>query len=551
MPPIYSVPGRNYLNYMPDYKDLIQNLQDQHSISYKDLMAADKLDQAQDQFRILRAVITPEECLNQPVRYKDEFNTDPTAALGLMMNEKCNWQAQPIAANAVNEQLGPNDMFIATFNDSPFCIMVMYRPNPNYSLWSYNWTMNGNTTLKVGQVGGVVMHNRAIATSAWRPHDIHVYSGMDKMGYRYQWVDVKNGAVDAAGNVRNSTIVVTVLVPGAGGAALFTVNLVRFNNGEPRVVARTVYAAGDAPVTFTLAANTFSDYYAVTITSPAQTAAANAAVDGGFTIASSGVCSNLGHFATKNITAHLTSLSKQGRINALGIRLTDVAMYQYLNGECTVVRSEEGNAWYPLFQAGLAGGTTCYDTTADYPGAIVGELKDGAYTYHRPVSKKDYDWKNWVTLDPVTGQVLDVWCPLETNSPVMIIVATTQNDNSAGNPNGQGAICYVTVAIMLEYKTLDDWTPIDKPMEQKQAWSDALEKIELFPIATGNAWHWQDMLHGISKVVNWTKPLWRAAIEAGGSALDKYDPALGGAARKVGNVVLNEAAGYAGKRKQR
>lgn len=568
--PVNVVPGRNYLEYMPDYKMLIQNLQDQHSIAYKDLMSADQLAQQQDQFRILRAVVMPEESIQNPVRYKDEFNTDATAALGLLMNEKCNWQAQPIPTTGNptrNQQVGPNDMFIATFNDSPFCVMVMYYPNPNFNLWKYNWTMNGNTTLKVGQLGGCIQHNKAIAdaSATFRPHGIVAFSGMDKQKYRYQWVDSTVGTVLQDGTTAAlSTITVTTLVPGAPAANqnLFVLNLYRYLNGQPELIESVQVvapnpAAGPVVTTFTLGTTTKrSDYYAVTLSGPnldtaATSAITRAAIAGGFTIVSAGNCSSLGHFCVKGLNAHLTSLSKAGRINALGIRLTDVAMYQYLNGECAVVTSEDGNAWYPLFQSGLDGGTNLYDTVADYPGAIIGQLQEGAYTYHKPVSKKDYDWKEWVTIDPVTEEVRDFWVPLETNTPVKIIAATTQNDNTAGNANGQGAACYVTLAVIMEYKSLDDWTPIMKPRETSVAWRDALEKLELFPDATGNAWHWQDMLHGISKVVKWTAPVWRAAIEAGGSALDNYDPKLGAAARTIGNATVSAVANYSGKRRGR
>lgn len=557
------VPGRNYLSFQPNYGALLGSLE-QQGLNFAALKAADAVDQLQDQFRILRAIVTPEEALDNPVRYKDEFNTEATAALGLLMNQKCNWQAQPINATVttgVNQQVGPNDMFIATFNDSPFCIMVMYLPNAGFVEWKYNWMMNSSFTLRVGQIGGCIYHNKAQAdpASLFQPHDIYLFSGQDKAKYRYNWVDATAASVTSAGVARPSTIVVTTLNTGATGAVnLFTLNLYRYLNGYPSLVdsAAVTSPGGSAPVTttFNLGGAKISDYYAVTVTNVAtggQAQQAKDALAAGFNITSSGVCSSLGHFAVKKINAHLGQLSKSGRINALGVRLTDVAMYQYLNGEVAVITAQDGNAWYPLFQVGREGTTVLYDTVADYPGAIIGQLQDGAYTYHKPASKKDYDWKEWVVLDPTTGEVLDHWVPLETNSPVKVIAATTMNDNNVGSPNGQGAACYVTLSIIMEWKSLDDWTPMWKARESSVAWRDALEKLELFPDATGNAWHWQDMLHGISKVVKWTAPVWRAAIEAGGSALDGFDPGLGAAARTVGGAVVNAAINYGNRSKRK
>jgi len=546
MPP--HLAGRNYTAYLPDYSVVLASIERDAAITYKDLAAADRVEQMQDQFRVLRAVILPEECTRDPVRYKDEFNTADTAVLGLTMNQRCNWQAQPVAANGstFNEQVGPNDMFIATFNDSPFCIMVFYLPNPGFALWIYNWQMNASTTLKVGQLGGCIYHNKAAADaiSLFRPHGVFLYSGQDKQKYRYMWVDATNGSTLSDGTTaRLSTIVVTILTPGTTTANnIFSLNLYRYKNGQPELESSasiSITLTDGSPITQSFSL-TVSDYYAVTVTA-VNNATARTAIAGGFTITSSGRTSCLGHFAVKNLNAHLASLSKSGRINALGIRLTDVAMYQYLNGECAVITCEDGNAWYPLFQTGLEGTTALYDTVADYPGAIIGDLPDGAYTFHKPASKKDYDWKEWVILDPVTEEVLDHWAPLETNNPVKVIAATTMNDNTAGNPSGQGASGYITISVMMEWKTLDDWTPTDKPHETSVAWRDALEKLELFPDATGNAWHWQDFLGGIAKVAKWGAPVWRAAIEAGGSALDKWDPALGSAGRALGNAGLKAA----------
>jgi hypothetical protein len=489
------------------------------------------------------------------VRYKDEFNTADTAVLGLTMNQRCNWQAQPVAANGTtfNEQIGPNDMFIATFNDSPFCIMVFYLPNAAFAEWKYNWQMNATTTLMVGQLGGCIYHNKSVADAAtlFRPHDVFLFSGQDKQKYRYMWVDATTGSTLQNGTTaRASTIVVTVIAPGVvASASIFSMNLYRYKNGQPELeqsqtISITLTDGTPIVTTFSL---TVSDYYAVTISAVSSAAPAKTALTGGFNITSSGRTSCLGHYAVKNINGHLSSLSKSGRINALGVRLTDVAMYQYLNGECAVITCEDGNAWYPLFQTGLSGTTHLYDTVADYPGAIIGELPEGAYTFHKPASKKDYDWKEWVILDPTTQTVLDHWAPLETNNPVKVIAGTTMNDNTPGNPSGQGASGYITISVMMEWKTLDDWTPTDKPRETSVAWRDALEKLELFPDAMGNAWHWQDILGGIAKVAKWGAPVWRAAIEAGGTALDKWDPAIGNAGRVIGQKALNAAQNAGGK----
>lgn len=535
------------VKYDDTYQDLLAYLNDQGTVTAKDILSKDYIDEQLDRMRILQTITMPEEAIDRGVnvRYKDEFMGEPTATQGIKDLRKCDWIAQPTAGNGINMQIGPSDMYIATFNDSPWCLMVMYDPNAGCAQWDYKWSMNGDFVLRVNAPKSTVLHNYSSTTNLYKPHGVFEYSGKDLDGVRYQWIDGKNGTVDVSGNASPSTLRVTALAnPTVTGGQI---QLIRWNNGNATPYS-TPQALTNGVTVYNFTIN-ISDYYAVAIIAIAGTVAANLQA-AGFNIEHFGTCSVLAHFAAKNILAHAAQLSKCGRILALSVRLTDVAALQYLQGEVAVATNLDGNAWYPMFMQGGGLGTDCYDTVASYPKAIVGPLPEGAYTYHKPAKKEDYGWKEWVVLDPLTGLVLDLWWPMETNTPVKIIAATTNNIGNNNGNTGLGAQCYVTLAYCLEWQTTDDWTPTGIPSQSSLAWRNALEELMFFPDATGNAWHWKDLITGIAKAVSWTAPVWRAAIKVGGAALDTLAPGTGLPAQVLANAGLDAVVRYAGRKRK-
>lgn len=355
----------------------------------------------------VRCSVLPEDNVDTPLRYHDATNAYASAALCVVTPYALNWQQQPIAANGANEQLGPSDMGVFSFDDCAFNVLVYYNPNASYRTWKYDWTFNGNTLLKWnenGQLGvNKAMYNSDPNTN-WDPHGLYLYCQRDVVGNSFEWIDCLPGAVDANGNARPSKV--TMLFPGITlNAQLanysFEVALYRYFNGTPKRCTWQVVGGPDnnmddpantggiGTLVFDLNINaqtadefpTFSDYYMFRLARPTTVAAdmdaTSAIVNAGVNVFHDGVCSVWAHKAVEEVEMFSRFFSDKARINAQGVRLTDVAMLQYINGQIAGATAWSGNSWYNYLQRGLEGGRVFYDQIAEAPGAIVKDLLDG------------------------------------------------------------------------------------------------------------------------------------------------------------------------------
>jgi hypothetical protein len=116
---------------------------------------------------------------------------------------------------------------------------------------------------------------------------------------------------------------------------------------------------------------------------------------------------------------------------------------------------------------------------------------------------------------------------------------TCLNDNTSGNPSGGGAATFAVLATNLEWIPLVRWYPKTKSEYSTEACAKGIELMGDFPDFMGNAVHWADVANAASKIAKWGVPIWRAAIDVGGTAIEKHNPALAAGFRKIAGAVVD------------
>lgn len=540
---------------------LMQGLARQ-GINYNDLLSSAYSKDQELAAKWVRGTILPEDMRTSPLRYHSPANQFPSAALGVVDFRNIRWQFLPSVNNV---QAGPGDMFICTFDDNPLDIVHIYDPNPNYKKCQYDWMFNGNTLLRWTQSGSI-QANKAMHVddpANFDFHGLYLYTQYDNANNRYFWVDALPGAVASDGTTpAPSTIVLTMPgITAAPSTFLFTVGLYRYFGGAPKLCATKVVDAtipltgpgGTGQLTFTLNNSTddpdigifrtYSDYYTVrlayarsrTATVDAVFAEAQAAILGGVSIRSTSTCSVLKHIAVKEVESIIQFFSEKGRINALGLRVTDVPMLQYQNGLIAGFVCLNGNSWYQYWQHGLQLGTALYDRVATANGALVHEIWKGGYMWHKPADDTFYFWQRWVNWDEQTRQPSDLGVNLETTRPVNIIAMTATNDFTTGNPNGGGCVAAATWGILFEWLC-----PVSIYTQEVSEYTTAacqigIDAVGKFPSFTDNDSHWDKFLAYSAQVADHGMPLWNALIRTGEGKLAKLtNPKIAGA---VGNLA--------------
>lgn len=388
------------------WQKLQQNLANR-GINWNDLVATPYTPDQELATKWLRCTILPEDTINTPLRYHSPANQFPSAAIGVVDFRSVKWQFQPDQDNC---QMGPGDMGIFTFDDNPLDIVHIYDPNPNYSPCVYDWTFNGDTTMR-WNTDGSIRANKAMLNQEDPEnvdfHGLYLYTQYDQLNNRYFWVDCLPGAKNSAGVARPSTILVKFpTIVAAPSQYLFTVGLYRYYGGNPKLCAQKDidggmdFQGGVGIVVFELNNNvtnpqeglfpTYSDYYTIRIavvrgrgnntggpppvTPDATWTEAEAAILGGVQVQTSSVCSVLRHIALKEVEVLIPQFSEKGRINALGLRVTDVPMLQYQNGLIAGFVCLNGNSWYQYYQHGLQLGDNFFNHVATANGAKVHEI---------------------------------------------------------------------------------------------------------------------------------------------------------------------------------
>lgn len=519
-------------------------------ITYADILNAD----ATNEMSVVswaRIALLPEDNIDSPLRYHDQGSNTPTAAIGMRTPYAINWQQQPVlpsqggATPGINQQLGPSDMAIFSFDYSPLHILSIYDPNPNYSPITYKWTWCGHDKIFFNPTTGRIRANKALSDATqvgnYAAHGTWLYCKRDSLDNRYFWVDAIPGSVNGAGTTTPTTIrVFTKHQQNSGSTeALYSVTLTRYYNGDPQTVDTLAVSANspnngvlefvlnrNTPDVVNNLATTYSDFYTLTATRLATTdnGRAQLAYDmaQGFNVTQSSVCSTLKNIAMHEVEVLLSQMSSKSRILAQGVRITDVAMLQYVNGQIVGATAWDDYTWYDYFQVGLQKGRAFFDAVAQIPGAIPGDLWDGGYIYHKGTQATDYDWRATMSWDPKKKEPDDYFVPIETNRPVKIIACTAANDNTVGNPTGGGAACYLTVATMLE------WIPPVSCVEVRMSeWTRndcaaGCDMLGMFPDFTSNDTHWSEFASQVFKTAG--APILKAAIRSGGDWLAKKFP---------------------------
>lgn len=360
------------------WQKLKENLT-RRGINWNDLVATPYTTDQELATKWLRCTILPEDTRNTPLRYHSPANQFPTAATAVVDFRSVKWQFQPRQQNC---QMGPGDMGIFTFDDNPLDIVHIYDPNPNYTPCVYNWTFNGNPVMRWNADGSLRANKAMFATDDPTNGDFHglyLYTQYDAQNNRYFWVDGRPGTLDSAGNPLPTRFRVSfpgVLESSPPTQYLFTIGLYRYYGGNPKLVQRKdidsniAFADGIGYVEFLMNNNdtdpaagifpTYSDYYTIRIAvvrgrgnntggglniPDALWAAAESAILGGVSVTTGSICSVLRHIAVKEVEVLLPQFSEKGRINALGLRVTDVPMLQYQNGLIAGFVCLNGNSW--------------------------------------------------------------------------------------------------------------------------------------------------------------------------------------------------------------
>lgn len=532
----------------------------------------------------IRCSILPEDNIETPLRYHDATNTLASAALGVRTPYAINWQQQPINANGINEQLGPSDMGIFSFDYSPLHIISFYDPNASYRTVSYLWTWNGSVDgagqyrLYFNELGQIrankARHNNNPSTN-WAAHGPWLYCKQDTSDNRYFWVDAKPGAVNGATPPAAANTTITIGLPGAIGDVnadpLGELLLYRYYNGNPQLCEAIAITSSTATagVTFTLnnpntnnpatrVWSTYSDFYTVIARRSATTDTAiaqwNTVIGSGVYITQNSYCSILRNMAMYESEILINFWGSKGRINAQGVRVTDVAMLQYVNGQIAGATAWDDYSWYEYWQFGLQGGRVFFDTVAQVPGAITLDLLDGGYIYHKPTQITDFNYHPFASWDAEWKVPDDMWVPLETGRPVKMIACTAANDNTSGNPTGGGASCFLTVATMIEWIPPVGCYARQKSLYSREACADGIDMAGNFPDFTDNDSHWEQFVDFAARAANLTAPVLRAAIEAGTTKLANINPKLAGIAKglnTVGQRAVSAAQSYVKKRGRR
>lgn len=397
---VESAPAMNII-----WQKLQQNLE-RRNINWNDLIATPFSSDQELAAQWLRCTILPEDTIDTPLRYHSPANQFPSAALGVVDFRSVKWQFQPDQDNC---QMGPGDMGIFTFDDNPLDIVHIYDPNPNYSPCVYDWTFNGDTTLRWTSTGGL-RANKAMFNQSDPEnvdfHGLYLYTQYDAQDNRYFWVDALPGAKNSAGVGTPSVVRVAFpAITAAPSQYLFTVGLYRYYSGNPKLVQSIdvgvdINIIGGVGVLFFNLNNnvtdpsagrfpTYSDYYtlriavvrgrgnntgAPPITPDATWTEAQTAILGGVQVQTTSVCSVLRHIAVKEVEVLIPQFSEKGRINALGLRVTDVPMLQYQNGLIAGFVCLNGNSWYQYYQHGLQLGDNFFNHVATANGAKVHEI---------------------------------------------------------------------------------------------------------------------------------------------------------------------------------
>lgn len=567
------MPTREQEQVQDTWDALLEGLGNQ-GITYSDLKGVQVPGRTASSMDWVRASVLPEDCVDTPLRYHDATNTMSSAALCTRTPYSINWQQQPINAGAsgspgVNQNLGPSDMAIFSHDWSPAHILSFYDPNANYRQVVYGWTWNGNDVVKFNQLGQIRV-NKAKSiiepSSNYPAHGPWLYCKRDDQDNRYIWNDCRPGSVDSDNDARPANIVVAPQysfgIPAPDPAVfLYNLYLYRYLNGNPQLCAVqpvTTSTSADLPVVFTLNnANTFaplqsptwSDYYTIFVrdVNLASTTNVNLSLNGGYKITQSCVNSVLRQIAMAEVEVLMNFFSAKGRINAQGVRVTDVSMLQYINGQICGATAWDSYSWYEYYSMGAAGGRTFFDNVAAIPGAITLDLLDGGYIYHKPTEITDFSWKPWVSWDARFKLVDDVYVPIDTGRPVKIIACTANNDNTAGNPTGGGASCFLTVATMCEWIPPVVCYPKQRSNFDRDSCADGIDFMGVFPDFTDNTYHWSDFVTHAAAITPYAAPVLRAAIDAGTNKLASWNPKLGGIAAAL-NKGGKQLVGYAEKK---
>jgi hypothetical protein len=576
--PIYAL---NPEEVKETWDNLMTSVADR-GITYNDIMLATADDHTMGWMSWLRCALLPEDNIDTPLRYHDQGANVATAAIGMRTPYAINWQQQPIlppqggGQAGVNQQLGPSDMAIFSFDYSPLHILSIYDPNPNYSGVVYQWTWNGEEGPIYFALNGRIRANKARVAPALNNYAAHgpwLYCKRDSLDNRYFWVDVVPGAVNGAGTTQPTILELTIPdhVAATTGAAtpLYKITLSRYNNGNPKPVdAQTVTrtSADAIRLTFTLNreaddpttgyAATDSDFYTFNIQLLAVTDADIAQADhdlhGGVTVEQGCCCSILRQIAMREVEVLLPQMSSKCRILAQGVRLTDVAMLQYVNGQIVGATCWDAYTWYDYFGMGRQGGRAFFDAVAQIPGAIPGDLWEGGYIYHKGTQATDYDWRDTMSWDPRLQRPDDLYVPIETNRPVKIIACTASNDNTAGNPTGGGASCYLTVATMLEWVPPVSCVEVRMSEWTRDACAAGCDALGFFPDFTSNDKHWSEFAADAFRSAG--APVLHAAINSGRDWLAKKFPSAKGPLRwlaSAGHGAVSALAKEVGSKKRK
>jgi len=174
------------------------------------------------------------------------------------------------------------------------------------------------------------------------------------------------------------------------------------------------------------------------------------------------------------------------RIKGAAVQYTNTAAPTYRAGQCAQFQVPSQYDWRNL---------KTYDDVVKLNGVVPREVKDGAYSYLKPKSDKDFEPVTLVTLNPY-DEVMDGFFELRDRGDFLVI-ALSIPQQTAGAPSPKSG--YYKIYHSLEFQSSDPWADLDLPTALPDDWKQALLLIKFAQQHFENPTHFKDVMRELTK----------------------------------------------------